>query len=447
MTKTKHNARNSSKPPAKMLDPPAAPPSKPMAHSQETAHDDSLSEVSFLPKTVPESKAQGRPPLEAVLEEHATTSAPALERDDDDAAAGENPAAEEPAPPPNWGATLRAIAADPSSHPPIHLYGIKKLEGRYMCKGVRSSRPWYQHETKDNCVWYDGAERIWSLTDKSAMNVEDPELYGYSEECAWDVTEVRCNWLTAGPDAEWVEVPTLQITRPKAGGGLGSLMSLRGDFEARGEVNEREPQDPPRACGKSSMSELFITMKDVRKRQKKLVKRMGQVELQIQKVKESHQSGRQELAKRIENLEVRQKKSEDRLESKEQMDQKEHILKLNEQVAELQKKWEVLEVLAKKPVRKKRKRNTGDQSSPPKKTRTTGKSNDTVEVLLAKGELEKATVRSLKRYLNKKKKEGVKFGNHPIRVTGTRSELFKRVKKIVALEDSRPEENQESQEY
>jgi len=115
--------------------------------------------------------------------------------------------------PDNWGQEIAKIESNPITHSSVMVKGVNILSGIYLCNGVKNDRPYYLKFKPDKAIWYDPSEKIWAITDRSALNDIDPELYGYFSSSAWDVTRVPKNkhWMLADHEGKWRENRNINI--------------------------------------------------------------------------------------------------------------------------------------------------------------------------------------------------------------------------------------------
>jgi len=119
-----------------------------------------------------------------------------------------------PPQPDNWGQHIAKIARNPISHRSVIVTGVPPLNGIYVCNGIQNMRPYYFKCDDDTAIWYYASEGIWAITDRSSLNDIDPELYGFADCSAWDVTSSSDMkyWFLADSEGKWKEDRNMKIT-------------------------------------------------------------------------------------------------------------------------------------------------------------------------------------------------------------------------------------------
>jgi len=263
--------------------------------------------------------------------------------------------------------------------------------------GVKNKRPYYKKSNANIFIWYDANEEIWALTDRSALNEQDPELYGYIDSMAWDVSSISKtkNWQIADSNGDWDEKKNMRIEKQESRGFLGSLLT--------DEVPETRLA--AQAAMEQSVSQMSCFWGDFKK-VKGRVKANTQCIKELKTTQQTVQEKQRDIIGRLEKLENDSNK---------------------DSYANLVKKIELVEgqvkILNKSKVYKRTNNRKRQRDRIPKTS---------IEDLIHDNNLEKATVADMRGFLKKKKRQRLLIDDKPIIIKGNKSALLARIKKLLA---------------
>jgi len=307
---------------------------------------------------------------------------------------------EVPQRPKNWTGTISKIMIDPSSFESIVVeHGPRKLNGIYNCMGVKNNRPYYKKNDADFVIWYDAIESSWNITDSEGLTLGDPDLYGYIDSVAWDVTKISnsINWKIAGAKGNWIKrenmkvnkvgsskvFPNTSLTKPVSAPALAALAAANNNWPLSLTSSVWEDLRKLRAEVKEnrwSINEINNKLAGIIQTQRDILGKLEKLE------NDTEQKRGTDLARKIEQVE------------------------------------EKVKLLANRNKRSKRKLVKGY------KPRVDHRS---VEELIRENCVEKASLRAMKAYLAKKKKERVMIDGKRIVLYGNKQALLERIMKVV----------------
>jgi len=334
-----------------------------------------------------------------------------------ESASTENEEAEPPQPE-NWKVTIEKAAENPSSYNSIMVDGVRKLNGIYKCMGVKNNRPYFKKTNADYVIWFDAKEDIWTLTDSSALEEQDPELYGYLDSNAWDVTKIpkSKSWHLANAKGEWIKKVQMKIQKVTHNGGLlNSLLT--------------NPVPETRIAAQAAVENSYSLMSSF----------WGDFKKVKRNVKENR-SSINELKTNQENVKSTQRDILGRLEKLEKQRNSDKYDDLLDKIQQVEGQVKILS---------KESKSSGPGLSKSKKSRV----QPSVEDLIRDNSLEKASINAMKNYLRGKRKQRITIEGKRILLTGTKSTLLNRIKKLLEKpgevevdsddEDTAEKENQE----
>lgn len=314
----------------------------------------------------------------------------------------------EPQQPANWEAIITKVKEDPRSFYSLMVLGVRKVNGIYQCMGVKNNRPYFKKKNVDYIIWFDKKEEIWALTDSSAMNQQDPELYGYLDSVTWDLTKVpkSRNWYLANSNGEWIERVQMRIKKVERREGLLSSLLTNPVYETRQAAQAAVEQSV------SLMSSFWGDYKKVKRNV------LGNTR-NINKLKTD-----QDLVtrKQIEIL-GRLEKLEKKRNSENYHDVLHKIKQVEGQVKILRKG-------------SKNKRQSRSYSRQPRVKQS-------VEDLARDNKLDKASLSTIRAFLKKKQKQRILIEGRKISLKGNKSELINKVKQVLEKSEEREMNNDE----
>jgi len=303
----------------------------------------------------------------------------------------------EPLLPKNWKETILRIETNPSSFESLMVVdGPKKLNGIYNCVGAKNNRPFYKKTDGDFVIWYDPVEIIWLITDLQGLTLQDPDMYCYVESMLWDITKIpnSLKWRFADAKGNWIKREDMKIKKFSSSIALGNTVTTPVPASALAALAAvKQP-----VCLASSLwkdlSKLKADVKENRYNINEIEKKQAGI-IQIQR----------DILGRLETLEndKKQKKQAD----------------LVRKLALVEKQVEVLE---RSSVRAKSKLVRGNKS------RTDTRS---VEDLYRDNCLEKASVREMRAYLTKKKRQKILIDGKRIVLYGKKRDLQDQIVKVI----------------
>jgi len=237
----------------------------------------------------------------------------------------------------------------------------------------------------------------------SALNDNDPELYGYIHSTAWDVNEISRDehWQIADAKGEWTDTEELRIEKHEQNGGLLKSLLTNPVTESR---------QAAQAAVETSVSLMSRFWGDFKKVCKKV--KVNTKDIKILKTnQEEVQEKQKQILGRIEILEKQRK---------------------SDIYAELVKKIGKVEgqirILSK---------NSGPDPQKKKVYRKHKISKRSVEDLIRDNNLEKASYNSMINFLKKKQRQQVLLDGKPIVTRGRKSELLSRIRKLIEKPEER----------
>jgi len=312
----------------------------------------------------------------------------------------------EPLQPSNWEAVIARIKQEPGSFYSIMVLGVRKVSGIYKCMGVINNRPYFKKRNVDYVIWYDEKEEIWSLTDSSALNQHDPELYGYLDSTAWDLTKVSKskNWCLANKSGKWIEKAQMRIKKVERSEGFLSGLLTNPVPETRQAAQAAVEQSV------SLMSSFWSDFKKVKRNVKENTHCINKLRTKQDIIK----TKQRDILGRLEDLEKERKsgKFDDLLHKVKQVEGQVQILS------------------------KGRKRN-GRSPTNRKKSRL----KQSIEDLIRENSLEKATVGAMRAFLKKKQKQQILIDDKQIVLQGNKSTLLNRIKQLLEKPEERGMKN------
>lgn len=301
--------------------------------------------------------------------------------------------------PKNWKTIIAKIKNDPSSFHSLMVLGVRKVNGIYQCMGVKNNRPYFKKRNVDYVIWYDGNEEIWSLTDSSALNQKDPELYGYLDSTTWDLTNVpkSRHWFLANSNGEWIEKVQMRIQKVERSGGLLSSLLTNPVYETRQAAQAAVEQSA------SLMSSFWGDFKKVKRQVKENTHGINNLKTNQDIVKEKQR----DILGRLETLE-KERNSD----------------KYNDLLHKINQVEGQVKILRKG---SKKMRQSRAYSRQPRVEQS-------VESLARDNKLKKASLPALRRFLKKKKRQGISIDGKNIVLSGNKNTLIDQVKQL--LEES-----------
>jgi len=327
-----------------------------------------------------------------------------------DSASTENEETEPPQPL-NCKAIIAKIKKDPSSFYSFMVLGVRKLNGIYHCMGVKNNRPYFKKRNEDYVIWYDENEEIWSLTDSAALNQQDPDLYGYLDSTAWDLTNVSKskNWCLANSKGEWIEAVHMRIKKVERSEGLFSSLLTNPVHETRQAAQAAVEQSV------SLMSSFWGDFK---------------------KVKRNVQENTRGINKLKSNQDIVKEKQRDILGRLEKLEKERNSDKYDDLVRKVTQVEGQVKILSK----------GSKNSRPSRANRSKSRVKPSVEDLVRDNSLEKASLEAMRTFLKKKRKQGILIDDKQIILQGKKSILLKRIQKLLKKPEAREIKNDDDDE-
>jgi len=322
-----------------------------------------------------------------------------------DSASTENQETEPPQPL-NWAAVIAKIKKDPASFHSIMVLGARKVNGIYHCMGVKNNRPYFKKRNIDFVIWYDENEEIWSLSDSSALNQQDPDLYGYLDSTAWDVTNISKskNWCLANSKGEWIETVEMRIQKAERSKGLLNSLLTNSVHESRQAAQAAVEQSV------SLMSSFWGDFKTVKRN-------VQQNTLGIKKLQS--------------NQDIVKEKQRDILGRLDKLEKERNSDKYNDLMNKLKSVEGQVKILSK-----------GSKNSRPSRGhRSKFGVKPSIEDLLLDNRLEEASLNAMRTFLKKKRKQRILIDGKQIVLQGNKSTLLKRIQQLLEKPEEREIKN------
>jgi len=298
--------------------------------------------------------------------------------------------------PSNWSTTIAKIKKDPGSFHSLMVLGVRKVNGIYQCMGAKNNRPYFKKKNVDYVIWYDSNEEIWSLTDSSALNKEDPELYGYLDSTTWDLTNVpkSRHWFLANSSGEWIEKVQMRIQKVERSGGLLSSLLTNPIYETRQAAQAAVEQSA------SLMSSFWGDFKKVKSNVKENKRNINQLKTNQDIVKEKQR----DILGRLEKLE-KDRNSD----------------KYNDLLHKIKQVEGQVTILKKGSTKRRQSRAYSRQP----------RVEQSIENLVRDNKLKKASAPAMKRFLKKKKRQGILINGKKIVLTGNKQSFISQIKELL----------------
>jgi len=308
----------------------------------------------------------------------------------------------EPQQPANWEAIIAKVKEDPRSFYSLMVLGVRKVNGIYQCMGVKNNRPYFKKRNVDYIIWFDKKEEIWALTDSSAMNQQDPELYGYLDSVTWDLTKVpkSRNWYLANSHGEWIEKVQMRIKKVERREGLLSSLLTNPVYETRQAAQAAVEQSV------SLMSSFWGDYK---------------------KVKRNVLANTRNINKLKTDQDLVTKKQIEILGRLEKLEKKRNSENYNDVLHKIKQVEGQVKILRKG---SKNRRQSHSYSRQPRVKQS-------VEDLARDNKLDKASVTTIRTFLKKKQKQRILIDGRKISLKGNKSELINKVKQVLEKSEER----------